>query len=116
MHFVMNIQQGLCIDYRVNRTHTAGMKEEEERIKLKEETKGDQCIELPSSFVTNEDLSNNPIEILTDYPHVCVCPSYLSNIYVTIVNPVAGNQQIQTRNGKWWLLIDILSIFSVYIR
>ena len=61
------------------------MKEEEERIKLKEEIKGDQCMELPSSFVTNENLSNNPIEILTDYPHVCLYIFFLLNTYLTFI-------------------------------
>ena len=68
--YICNIE--LCIEYRVDMAQTDGMKAEEQRIKYKEVAKGNQCIELPSSFERNQNLNNNAIQMLTVYPHVCL--------------------------------------------
>ena len=51
--------------------NTDATKQEEERIKHKDFNNGSKCVELDSSRLTNNDINNKIVQVLTDYPHVC---------------------------------------------
>jgi len=59
----------LDVDHGLNVIKTPGMIEEEKRIKHIKEEHGAHCVELESSLEVSNDLNNNMIVMLTDYPH-----------------------------------------------